>query len=93
MTDEMLAELRPHEAAKYLRVSKATVYDLLKTGALEGRRDANGRWRISRAACNRCIANLDQAGDQAAVDRKFEAAGRERLSVVDDDEGPAKAPD
>lgn len=56
----MFAVLRPVEAAKYLRVSKATVHDLLETGALEGERDASGSWRISRTACNRYIAQQEE---------------------------------
>ncbi len=56
----MLAVLRPVEAAKYLRVSKSTVYDLLKTGALEGWRDPkNGHWRVTRSACNRYIESQE----------------------------------
>lgn len=73
----MLAELRPVEAAKYLRVAKTTVYELLKTGALEGWRDANGHWRMTRAACNSYIARHE--AEQQRRDRgRASAAGETR---------------
>lgn len=47
--------MSPKEAAKYLGISKVTLYKLLKNGEIPGRR-LGYQWRMSKAALDKFLA-------------------------------------
>lgn len=57
--------LTPEETAEYLRISKVTLYKLLKSGDVPAKKIGN-QWRISKAGLDRILGRWGE-GKKASV--------------------------
>lgn len=66
MPDGSTPLLTASEAADLLRMSRRTLYALLKGGEIPGAKQIGGVWRVNRATLLRWLSSQDEAGGDHA---------------------------